>query len=119
MKIHKKSISKEKPVVVEKDEVKIVAKDQQIIDSELRVKLEKLNYIIKNQFPNTESEVRLLRPTMLDQFVNKKPISRNEFGEMIPLFLRQPVKGKGATGTSQEESRSYLDSVLEIISEFV
>ena len=115
----KKSISKEKPVVVEKDEVKIVAKDQQIIDSELRVELEKLNYIIKNQFPNTESEVRLLRPTMLDQFVNKKPTSRNEFGEMIPLFLRQPVEGKGATGTSQEESRSYLDSVLEIISEFV
>ena len=56
---------------------------------------------------------------MLDQFVNKKPTSRNEFGEMIPLYLRQPSEGKGNTGTSQEESRSYLDSVLQTISEFV
>ena len=41
-----------------------------------------------------------------------------EFGEMIPLYLRQPAEGKGVKVTSQEECRAYLDSVLETISEF-
>ena len=62
------------------------------------------------QFPNTDSKERFLRPKMLDEIVKHRPTTRDEFHQMIPQYLRQSTLG--------EEFKIFIDSVLEIISEF-
>ena len=65
---------------------------------------------IKPKFPNTNPEQRLLRPKMIDELVKHRPTTRDEFLQMIPNYLRISTLG--------EEYKIFIDSVLEIISEF-
>ncbi|MBI5636962.1 MAG: AAA family ATPase, partial [Nitrospinae bacterium] len=62
--------------------------------------------VIQRELPNTPENQRLLRPAMLDVFLEKKPTSKSEFLECIPGYLRQ--------STAATEGR-YLEHVLEII----
>jgi very-short-patch-repair endonuclease len=67
--------------------------------------------VIAKQFPNTDDSQRLLRPDILERLVEYEPINKEEFAEFIPQYLR--------TSTDIEEAKTYLDDVLEIVSEFV
>lgn len=76
-------------------------------DLDLRETLIQFNQdIIRKQIPNTPDNQRLLRPAMLEAFLEYRPCSRAEFLEYIPSYLRQ--------ATSPEEGR-YLEDVLEVI----
>lgn len=76
----------------------------------LRDRLVLLNeQVIKVEFPHTPEESRLLRPSMVEALLSKKPISKSEFFENIPEYIRK--------GTSPSEGK-YLDSVLELIADF-
>lgn len=62
---------------------------------------------------NVESEGidparRLLRPSMLEALLEFRPISKSEFQESIPAFLREGIDGKQG---------KYLEPVLNIIAE--
>ncbi|WP_435235282.1 DUF4011 domain-containing anti-phage protein Hhe [Psychromonas sp. PT13] len=52
---------------------------------------------------------KLLRPAMIDALCEYKPISKNEFVEVIPSYLR--------TATDTKQGKKYLDQVLSIIAE--
>lgn len=65
--------------------------------------------IIRSQCPKTPENQRLLRPAMLEALLEFVPVTRTEFLESLPLYLRQ--------ATCSEESKRYLDQVLRIIEE--
>jgi len=80
-------------------------------DEELREVLQNFNEeVINIQFPKTDSKQRFLRPKMLDEIVKHRPTTRDEFHQMIPQYLRQSTLGG--------EFKIFIDSVLEIVSEF-
>jgi very-short-patch-repair endonuclease len=62
---------------------------------------------IRPQFPKTDDEARLLRPAMLEALLKSRPMSKGEFLEVIPEYLR--------SGTASDEWQ-HLDHVLEIVS---
>lgn len=75
----------------------------------LKEKLEQINdQIIKPKFKDTPSNKRLLRASMIEALLEFEPISRSEFSELIPFYLRE--------ATSAEEAKEFLDIVLETIS---
>lgn len=62
--------------------------------------------IIRQELPDTPGDARLLRPAMLEAMLEYQPVSREEFLEYIPGYLRQSITpGEG----------QYLDQVLAII----
>lgn len=63
--------------------------------------------IIAAEFPNVFSEHRLLRQSMIEALVEHQPLSKSEFVERIPKYLRD--------ATEPKEARMFLDAVLEII----
>lgn len=63
--------------------------------------------IIAAEFPNVSSEHRLLRQSMIEALVEHQPLSKSEFVERIPKYLRD--------ATEPKEARMFLDAVLEII----
>lgn len=63
--------------------------------------------MIRKNLPNTLENQRLLRPAMLEAFLEHLPCSQSEFLELIPSYLRQ--------ATSADEGQ-FLKNVLEIIS---
>ncbi|WP_193222345.1 DUF4011 domain-containing anti-phage protein Hhe [Alkalilimnicola sp. S0819] len=65
--------------------------------------------VIRKELPDTPEAERLLRPAMLEAFVEYRPTSKSEFLELIPPYLRQ--------STSTIEGRGYLGRVLAIIEE--
>lgn len=65
--------------------------------------------IIRPQCPKTPENQRLLRLAMLEALLEFMPVTRTEFLESLPLYLRQ--------ATCSEESKRYLDQVLQIIEE--
>jgi len=64
------------------------------------------NEVIRKACPRTPENARLLRPAMLEAFIDHKPINKQEFFEYIPAYLR--------LATSVDEG-DYIDEVLEII----
>ncbi|AHE97556.1 DUF4011 domain-containing anti-phage protein Hhe [Thioalkalivibrio paradoxus] len=64
--------------------------------------------VIRAELPATADNQRLLRPAMIEAFLEYKPVSKSEFLEMFPLYLRQATDTREAT---------YLDRVLKIIEE--
>jgi very-short-patch-repair endonuclease len=86
----------------------------EIIQSEdigLREKLIEFdNKIIRKAFPDTPDNQRLLRPAMLEAFIEYMPIDKSEFLEFMPSYLRQ--------STSSVEGK-FLKNVLEIINNSV
>ncbi len=59
---------------------------------------------IKPMFPDSLPEKGLLRKTLLDEFVNKRPTSKEEWFRLIPQDLR--------SGTESEQVGKFLTRVL-------
>lgn len=64
--------------------------------------------VIRPAHPGTPEGQRLLRPAMLEALLEFRPVSKAEFAETLPLYLRQT--------TSSAEGR-YLERVLRMIAE--
>jgi very-short-patch-repair endonuclease len=62
--------------------------------------------VIRKALPDILNSQRLLRPAMLEALLEYRPISKAEFLELIPPYLRQ--------STNASEGR-FLDEILEII----
>ncbi len=65
---------------------------------------------IKPAFPESLPEKGLLRKTLLDEFMSKRPKTKSEWFSKIPQELRASVDSK--------QVGQYLDRVLQIIAEF-
>lgn len=61
--------------------------------------------ILKEQ-PDTDPAKRLLRPAMLEALLEYKPLSKSEFLEFIPSYLR--------LGTDKNEGK-YLNQIFDIM----
>ena len=62
--------------------------------------------VIRKENPDTPENQRLLRPAMLEAFLEYLPVDKSEFFEFIPFYLRQ--------STNAAEGK-YLAGILEII----
>lgn len=75
--------------------------------SSLQQRLEEFGVlVIRESFPDTPPNKRLLRPAMLDALLEFEPTSKTEFLELIPAYIRQ--------GTDPAEGQ-FLDQIFEII----
>ena len=61
-------------------------------------------------FPNSPAENSLLRNDLLEEFVDKRPKSREDWFRKIPLQFRTSIDSK--------QVGRYLDRILEIIAEY-
>jgi len=90
------------------------SQDQEIVTDKLiseRIGLKETltvfdNEVIRKKLPDTPDHQRLLRPAMLEAFLEYTPCSKSEFLEYIPPYLRQATIGK--------EGR-FLQDILSII----
>ncbi|EJL90176.1 DUF4011 domain-containing anti-phage protein Hhe [Pantoea sp. GM01] len=74
----------------------------------LKMRLERFaREVIDAENPFIADESKLLRPAMIEALVEHLPLSRSEFVERIPKYLREATESK--------MSKAYLDSVLAII----
>jgi very-short-patch-repair endonuclease len=98
-------------VVEEFDEMEAVADKLSSEDIDLREKLIAFDRdVIRKAFPDTPDNKRLLRPAMLEAFLEYMPVDKTEFLEFIPSYLRQAIySGEG----------KFLEGVLGIISAVV
>lgn len=64
--------------------------------------------VIRKELPDTPENQRLLRPAMIEAFLEYLPLDTSEFLEFIPYYLRQ--------STSTGEGK-FIKGVLEIINE--
>jgi len=62
--------------------------------------------VIRKIIPDAPENQRLLRPAMLEAFLEYKPVDKSEFLEFMPAYLRQ--------STNAAEGR-FLEGILEII----
>ncbi|MES9874191.1 MAG: DUF4011 domain-containing anti-phage protein Hhe [Candidatus Sedimenticola sp. 6PFRAG7] len=62
--------------------------------------------VIRKELPETPDNKRLLRPSMLEALLEYTPISKVEFLEMIPSYIRKATEAKEG---------KYLDQVFDII----
>jgi hypothetical protein len=65
---------------------------------------------IKTTFPDTPPEKGLLKKNLLDEFVQKRPKTRDDWFRSIPQHFRANVDSK--------QVGKYLDRVLAIIGEY-
>jgi len=82
---------------------------ERIISEEigLRDKLVEFNReVIRKEVPDTPENQRLLRPAMIEAFLEYMPIDKSEFLEFMPLYLRESTNA--AEGT-------FLEDILELI----
>lgn len=63
--------------------------------------------MIKCAFPDTPKDERFLRPAMIEALLEHEPVSRSEFAENIPFYLRN--------ATNSKEAKAFLDQDLELI----
>ena len=81
------------------------------IPGSLRNRLEVLaSEVIEVEFSDTLKDRRLLRPAMIEALIEHQPVTRTEFVEMIPEYLRK--------STEAAEAVQFLDQVLGVIAEF-
>ena len=110
----RKTEDESEPEVVEIDEIIEKVEEQETITEKfisekigLKEKLVEFDIvIIREALPDTQDNQRLLRPAMLEAFLEYMPVSKSEFLEFIPPYLRQ--------STDAAEGK-FLDSILEII----
>ncbi|MFC1882352.1 AAA domain-containing protein [Thermodesulfobacteriota bacterium] len=97
--------------IKEFDEMEAVADKLSSEDIGLREKLIAFDGdVIRKAFPDTPDNKRLLRPAMLEAFLEYMPMDKTEFLEFIPSYLRQAIySGEG----------KFLEGVLGIISSVV
>ncbi|MBW2737395.1 MAG: DUF4011 domain-containing protein [Deltaproteobacteria bacterium] len=62
--------------------------------------------IVRKTLPDTPDNQRLLRPVMLEAFLEYLPYSKSEFLELMPSYLRQATNA---------DERQFVEDVLEII----
>jgi len=62
--------------------------------------------VIRKAFPDTQENKRLLRPAMIEAFLEYLPTSRSEFLEYIPYYLRNSI---------EPDEGKFLSKILEII----
>ena len=96
--------------LIEQEEVKLHELND-LIETELSLaqKLQKFEAHLIDQFPDDVPVTqRLLRPAMIDTLCEFMPVSKSEFLEVIPSWLR--------TATSKKHGK-HLESVLNIIAE--
>lgn len=75
----------------------------------LRQRLEELrDREIMAAFPNSLPEEGLLRPTLIEEFLDKRPTTRDEWFRRIPQHLR--------TTSDSKQVSQYLDRILQMIS---
>lgn len=108
---HEPSVDSDKPVERKKPVQQLLFQAVDKIASEetsLRDKLLKYDTeVILKENGDIPDDQKLLRPAMLDAFIEHLPTSKSEFLEVIPFYLRTE------TATGQGE---YLTGVLDIIS---
>ncbi|MGL5339209.1 MAG: DUF4011 domain-containing anti-phage protein Hhe [Aeromonas veronii] len=63
--------------------------------------------VIAIEFPLVDEDRRLLRPAMLEALLEHQPLSRSEFVERIPKYLRD--------ATEPMEAKRFLDQILALI----
>jgi very-short-patch-repair endonuclease len=100
--------------IEEFDEMEAVADKLSSEDIGLKEKLIAFDRdVIRKALPDTPDNQRLLRPAMLEAFLEYMPVDKTEFLEFIPSYLRQAtysVEGKflegvlGVISTVEEES---------------
>lgn len=74
----------------------------------IKVSLERFaKEVIDVTYPEVLPENRLLRPAMVEALVEHLPLSRIEFVERIPKYLRE--------ATDRQSSKMYLDRILMLI----
>jgi len=81
---------------------KLLTKDIGLREKLLQFDME----FIRKKLPDTKDNERLLRPAMLEAFIEYMPCSKSEFLEYMPPYLRK--------STSAKEGQ-FLDNILEII----
>jgi very-short-patch-repair endonuclease len=98
-------------VVEEFEEMEAVADKLSSEDIDLKEKLLAFDRdVIRKALPDTPENLRLLRPAMLEAFLEFTPVDKTEFLEFIPTYLRQATySGEG----------KFLGGVLGIISAVV
>ena len=64
-------------------------------------------HVIEVAFPDVDEDKRLLRPSMIEALLEHQPLSRSEFAERIPKYLRE--------ATDTHEAHQFLDQVLALI----
>ncbi len=62
--------------------------------------------VIRKENPDTPEKERLLRPAMIEAFLEYMPVDKSEFLEFMPLYLRE--------STNASEGK-FLEDILEII----
>lgn len=94
--------------LLKKDPADLAEKSTTQLSDSLRKRLIDLRESeIKLAFPDSPLEVGLLRKTLLDEFLETRPKTREEWFKKIPHHLRVSVDSK--------QIAKYLDRVLEII----
>jgi hypothetical protein len=58
-------------------------------------------------FPTSPPDEGLLRPSLLEEFLDKRPTTRDEWFRKIPQHLRTTVDSKQVS--------QYLDRILQLI----
>ena len=62
--------------------------------------------VIRKEVPDTPENQRLLRPAMIEAFIEYMPVDKSEFLEFMPLYLRE--------STNADEGK-FLEDILKII----
>lgn len=84
--------------------------DYEVAEEDLAARLRRFDQdVIRPALPGTSPRERLLRPAMIEALIEYMPITKSEFLERIPSYLRQ--------GTCAAEARQYLSQVLELVEE--
>ena len=65
---------------------------------------------IRQRYPDTDDQRRLLRPAMLEAFLHELPTSKESFSQVIPKYLRE--------GTDVDEAQCFLLDVLQMVAEY-
>jgi hypothetical protein len=75
----------------------------------LRQRLTELREEIKSAFPDTPNERCLLRDDVLEEFIQKRPKTRDEWFRKIPEQMRTSIDSK--------QVGRYLDRVVEVVAD--
>ena len=82
--------------------------DGPLTEAEAKAALESFRQVvIRESIPNWVLERSILRPTMIDAFVNQRITDPNDWFSLIPQYLR--------TGTNPEEKIKFLDAICLVI----
>jgi len=95
------------PKVAELEDQETASKKYVFSRAGIEAKLKNFNMeVIKRQLQNTEEYQRLLRPAMIEAFMEYLPRNKAEFLELVPSYLRKTIDGS---------EYKYLEDVLRII----